>query len=95
MPKAKHAPRFEGLLSALREHSTAAEQVTGVKEQRAESREPPRAKRWRVHLEAKIPIGENPLVVEAENEAQAWQKFCEVKRISDSADKRTITEVAD
>lgn len=48
--------------------------------------------RFRVQLAAHTPIEHNGVVIEAENEAEAKAKFCEMNGITDSTCQWTITK---
>lgn len=53
----------------------------------------PTPRRFSVHLACRIPIGENPLVVEAADEQAAWREFCRVKQIGETDGGITIKEI--
>lgn len=50
------------------------------------------AKRFKVQLSAHTPVAHNGVVIEAENEAEAKAKFCEMNGITDSTCPWTITK---
>jgi hypothetical protein len=50
-------------------------------------------KRFSVHLNAQTPLMQNPAIVEASVDHEAWDKFCSLNGISGSIHERTIIEV--
>ena len=50
-------------------------------------------KRFKVQLSAYTPVEHNGVVIEAENEAEAKAKFCEMNGITDSTCPWSISEV--
>lgn len=52
-------------------------------------------RKFRVALNATTPLLHKELVVEAEDEAEAWQRFCDINGISGSACPREITRIED
>ena len=53
----------------------------------------PRGTRYRVALQCPTPIPHPVLEVEADDDDEAWQKFCAANGISDSEHKRTILKM--
>lgn len=50
-------------------------------------------RRFKVQLSAHTPVAHNGIVLEAENEAEAKAKFCEMNGITDSTCPWSISEV--
>lgn len=80
--------------SAGPDEDTAEIPVASPPVESAAPAEPPATiRKFRVHLKAPTPLAENPAVIEAANEADAWDRFMALNRIGGSDHERTVEPV--
>ena len=81
-------PLFGGRQAAL-------DAANGISPEKEPSSEPMPKSRYRVLLKHVPPLTENPAIVVATTETEAWQEFCKINNISGSDQEKDIERIGE